>query len=169
MFGLASDVGMPDGLNLGLALSPWDWMRLGASLGTNSAALGYRGGLTLVPLGWGPSFSFEAGHYSTADTTATLRYFFSVPSWVRPYVQQIGYTYLNAQVGFDWTFHNLTLFVHGGYTYLRGTVRAPNPVPIVDNLATPPATTTITIAQDGSVNAYSLSVKLGIVYLFGGD
>src|SRR5664279_1353760 len=64
--GLGTDVGMPDGLTLGLVLSPADWLRISAALGTTSLSdpelLGlYRGGLVLVPLGWGPSFSFEAG------------------------------------------------------------------------------------------------------------
>lgn len=163
VFGLASDLGMPDGLNLGLVLSPADWVRLGASIGTNSASFNYRGGLSLVPMGWGPSFSLEAGHCNTAPTTSIVRTFFSVPSWVQPYVQQLGYTYINAHLGFDYRWGALTVFVHGGYTYLMGTIRSPDSV-VVDSKTN----TSIKISQDGSVTAYTLSAKAGVVYMFGG-
>jgi hypothetical protein len=162
VLGVASDVGMPDGLNVGLVFAPVDWLRLGLSLGSNSASLDYRGGLSFVPMGWGPSFNFEVGHCNTAATTEVIRYFFSVPSWVEPYVQQFGYTYFNAHVGYDWTIGNVTLFAHGGYTYLRGTVHAPQPV-VIDQ-----SNTTVTIARDGSVHAHTLSAKVGLIYMFGG-
>ena len=163
-FGLSSDIGMPDGLNLGLVLAPVAWMRLGASLGTNSASLDYRGGLTVLPAGWGPSFSLEVGHCNTAATTSTIREFFTVPSWVRSYVQQLGYTYVNAHVGFDYRIGGLTLFAHGGYTYLMATIRSPDAV-VVDSQTN----TSIKIAQDGNVTAYTLSAKAGVIYMFGGS
>ncbi len=162
IFGVASDVGMPDGLNVGVVLAPAEWLRLGLSAGSNSASLDYRGGLSFVPMGWGPSFSFEVGHCNTAATTSVVRYFFSVPSWVAPYVQQLGYTYFNAHVGYDWTIGSVTLFAHGGYTYLRGTVRAPQPV-VIDK-----SNTSVIITQDGSVNAHTMSAKVGLIYMFGG-
>jgi hypothetical protein len=157
---------MPDGLNLGLVLSPVDWLRLGASMGTNSASLNYRGGLSLIPMGWGPSFTVEAGHCNTAATTSLVRTFFTVPNWVRPYVQQLGYTYINAHVGFDYRWGGLTLFVHGGLTYLMGTIRSPDPIVVVDSKTN--ASTDIKIVQDGSVTAYTLSAKAGVIYMFGG-
>ncbi len=154
---------MPDGLNLGLVLAPADWMRLVAAIGSNSASLDYRGGVSLVPMGWGPSFTLEVGHCDTAPTTGLIRTFFTVPSWVRPYVQQLGYTYVNAHVGFDYRLGGLILFVHGGFTYLSGTLRSPNPI-VVDSSTN----TSITIAQDGNVTAYTLSGKAGFLYMFGG-
>ncbi len=163
VFGVATDVGMPDGLNLGLVVAPADWVRLGASVGTNSASLDYRGGLSLIPMGWGPSFSLEVGHCNTAATTGVIRTFFTVPAWVQPYVQQLGYTYVNAHVGFDYRLGRVTLYVHGGYSYLAGTVRSPSPV-VVDSTTN----TTIKIVQDGKVSAYTLSAKVGIITMFGG-
>jgi hypothetical protein len=163
IWGLASDLGMPDGMNLGLVLSPYDWVRLGVSAGTNSASLNYRGGLSLIPMGWGPSFSLEAGHCNTADTTSLINTFFSVPKWVKPYFQQLGYTYFNAHVGFDYSIGNFTLFAHSGYTYLIGTVRAPNAV-VVDT-----TTNTSVLVDEGKVYAHTLSGKIGLIYLFGGS
>lgn len=158
---------MPDGLTLGLIAAPADWIRLGVALGTTSFSepelVGlYRGGLTLIPLGWGPSFSFEAGHRNVAPTTAMIRTFFSVPTWVNPYVQQLGYTYLNAHVGIDYVLAGFTFYLHGGATYLAGTVRAPNSV-VVDKQTS----TSIRIAQDGEFRAFTVSAKAGVLYLFG--
>jgi hypothetical protein len=81
--GVASDIGIPDGLNVGLVVAPVDWMRLGASIGTNSASLDYRGGLSLIPMGWGPSFSLEVGHCNLAATTSLIRKIISISSWVQ--------------------------------------------------------------------------------------
>ncbi len=166
--GLGTDVGVPDGLTLGLVLSPVDWLRINAALGITSLSepelLGlYRGGLAFVPLGWGPSFSFEVGRRSVAPTTSVIRTFFSVPAWVNPYVQELGYTYLNAHLGFDYVVGGFTLYLHGGATYLIGTVRAPKAV-VVDSKTN----TSLSFTQDGEFRAFTLSAKAGIVYLFGG-
>jgi hypothetical protein len=163
-WGLSLDAGLPDGLNAGLVLSPAPWLRLGASLGTNTASLEYRGGFTLVPLGWGPSFSFEAGHCNLAPTNSVVRTVFSAPAWVSPYVQELGYTYFNAHLGVDLVWGRAIVFLHGGYSYLTGTVRAPNAV-IVDA----GTNTTARIAEDGSVHAGTLSAKLGMIVMFGGS
>jgi hypothetical protein len=162
--GIGLDVGMPDGANLGLVLSPASWLRLGAAVGTNSASFGYRGGLALVPVGWGPSLSLEAGHCNLAAPTDLIRYFFSVPTWVKPYVQKLGYTYFNAHLGFDLVLGSTTLYLHGGYTYLMGTVRATQSV-VVDKTSN----TKVTLGQDGEVRAHTLSAKLGLIYMFGGS
>jgi hypothetical protein len=166
MFGFGTDVGMPDGLLLGLVLSPLDWLRLHGSVGSNSASLAYRGGLSILPVGWGPSFNAEVGHCELAPTTSLLRTFFSVSRWMQPYVQQLGYTYVNAHLGFDYPVGRMTLFVHGGYTYLMGTIHAPEPVLIEDKKTG--TTMTVTLAKDGEVRAHTLSAKLGLIYLFGG-
>ena len=162
--GLGLDVGLPDGLNLGLVLSPADWLRLEAALGTNSASLAYRGGLSFIPVGWGPSFTFEAGHCNLAATNSVIRTVFSAPGWVTPYVQQLGYTYFNAHLGFDLGLGNVTVYLHAGYTFLIGTVRSPTAV-VVDSKTS----TTVRLAEDGTVYVQTLSAKLGLVYLFGGS
>lgn len=166
--GLGSDIGVPDGLTLGLVLSPVDWIRISAALGmtslSNPEVFGlYRGGLALVPLGWGPSFNFEAGRRNVAPTTSAIRTFFSVPAWVNPYVQELGYTFFNAHLGFDYVVRGFTLYLHGGATYLIGTVRAPKSV-VVDSKTN----TSLSITQDGQFRAFTLSAKAGIAYLFGG-
>jgi hypothetical protein len=161
--GLGLDVGAPDGVNLALVVAPLSWLRLNAALGTNTASLGYRGGLTFVPVGFGPSFSFEAGHCNWADTNVLLRTMFSAPGWAAPYVQKLGYSYFNAHVGYDYVRGNFTVFLHGGYTYLLGTVGGSQPV-VVDSKTS----TTATVGENGQFSAHTLSAKLGILYMFGG-
>ncbi len=168
MFGLATDVGMPDGINLGLVVEPADWVRLGASAGTNTAALDYRGGLTFVPVGWGPSFTFEFGHCNVAPVNSVLGTFFNISSWIKPYAQELGYTYFNAHLGVDIPIGRVALYLHGGYTYLMATVRGPNPVVVSRNTADQSPSMTVEVPQDGEVHAHTLSVKLGIIYMFGG-
>ncbi len=164
-FGLSLDVGLPDGLNAGLVVLPARWIRLGAALGTNSASLAYRGGVTLVPAGVGPSFTLEVGHCNMAPTNGLVRSVVGAPQWVSPYVQELGYTFVNAHLGFDVTLaRRVVLFLHGGYSYLMGTVRASEPVVIDQNTGT-----TVTIAEDGRVYAGTLSAKLGLIVLFGGS
>lgn len=164
---MALDLGMPDGLNLGLVLSPGRWLRVSGAMGTNSAALDYRGGLSLLPGKWGPSLTFELGHCNVADMNSVLNAFFGVAKWVKPYVQQFGYTYFNAHLGFELPAGSFVVFVHAGYTYLAGTVRGPNPVVVTRN---PDATPnlTVTVAQEGDVHVHTLSAKLGVLVMFGG-
>jgi hypothetical protein len=164
--GLGVDVGMPDGLLVGLVLLPSDWLRLQGAIGSNSASIAYRAGASFIPVGWGPSFTTEVGHCNLAATTSLLRSFFSVAQWMQPYVQQLGYTYVNAHLGFDYPVGDVTLFLHGGYTYLMGTIHAPEPVLVEDKKTG--NTMTVTLAKDGDVRAYTLSAKLGLVYRFGG-
>jgi len=138
-------------------------MRLALAAGTNSASLGYRAGVTLIPVGWGPSYSFEVGHCNMAATNDVIRAVFKSPSWAKPYVQELGYTYFNAHLGFDYGWGNTTIFLHGGYTYLVGTVHGSQAV-VVDKTTQ----TTATISEDGKIYAHSLSAKLGVIYMFGG-
>lgn len=166
IFGLAMDLGMPDGLNLGPVLAPAPWIRFGASAGSNSAGFDYRGSLSFLPVGFGPSFTFELGHSTMADMNGLLGTFFSVSGWIKPYVQQLGYTYFNAHLGVEYPVGNVMLFLHGGYTYLAGTVRGQTPVVVSRNSDQTPNTTVL--AQDGDVHAHTLSAKLGAVLMFGG-
>jgi hypothetical protein len=160
---------MPDGINLGLLLSPARWMRVGGAVGSNTSGLDLRGGLYLIPAGWGASFNFELGHCTMAQMNGVLNTFFTVSKWTKPYVQEIGYTYFNAHVGFDVPVGNFSVFVHGGYTYLAATVRGPDPVVVGwNNDAAKTPNMTVTVRQDGDVHAHTLSAKLGVLYMFGG-
>ena len=163
LFAIGTDVGVPDGLHLALAVEPLSWMRLSVAGGSNTASYGGRLGLTLIPMGYGPSLSVEGGTYSVSEPSSLVRSFFKVPKWVEPYVQQIGYRYLNAQLGYDLRLGNFVVYLHGGYSYIRGIVRSPEAV-VLDS------TTgyTVRMRDDGVVRAYTWSLKAAVLYMFGG-
>src|SRR5262245_33304652 len=73
--GLMADVGLPDGVTGSLLVRPASWLRLHAGGGSNSASAGVRGGLSLVPLGSGPSLNVELGHYLDGEANGVVRTF----------------------------------------------------------------------------------------------
>lgn len=170
-FGLATDVGLPDGANLGLVGRPTSWLRLTAAGGTNTASLGFRGGVTVIPY-WlwhiGPSFTFEAGYCQMGNVNSVLRLFFQVPSWMSGYVQQAGYSYYNAHLGIEFGRHNITGFIHLGGSYVNATVRAPNPVTVPQPTGSTGSPAQVLLGQDASVRAFTISAKLGLIVFFGG-
>jgi hypothetical protein len=176
-FGLTTDVGLPDGANLGLVLRPAAWGRLHGTVGTNSASLGFRGGATVIPYWFwhfGPSVTFEAGYCRVGNVNSVLRTFFQVPSWMKDYAQQAGYTYYNAHLGIEFGRGNITGFIHGGGSYVDGTVRTPNAV-CIQTSSTPcsvgpvsPDQAQLVLRQDAKVRVYTMSAKAGIIVYFGG-
>jgi hypothetical protein len=171
LLGVTTDVGLPDGANLGLVLRPTSWIRLNAVGGTNSASLGFRGGLTAIPHWFwhiGPSVTIEAGYCRVGDVNVVLRSFFQVPAWMKDYVQQAGYTYYNAHVGLEFGRRNITGFIHAGGSYIDGTVRTPRPVFITSAATSSTDTPHLILGQDAKVRAYTISAKVGLIVYFGG-
>jgi hypothetical protein len=166
MFGFSADVGLPDGANLGLVILPANWIRLSIAGGTNSATFGGRLGLALVPLGWGPSLSFELGRFGVGNTNQLIRSSFEVPSWVDPYVQQVGYSYFNTQLGFDLRLGNIFICIHGGYSNIRAVVRSPSPVETRSSSGA--VLYRIRLGEDGRVKVHTWSGKIALIYMFGG-
>jgi hypothetical protein len=172
LLGVATDIGLPDGANLGLVVRPTSWIRLNAAGGTNSASLGFRGGVTAIPHWFwriGPSFTLEAGYCRVGNVNGLLRNFFQVPSWMKDYAQQAGYTYYNAHLGIEFGRRNITGFIHVGGSYIDGTVRTPNSVSVP---STTPGVSTdsaqLILGQDAKVRAYTISAKAGLIVYFGG-
>jgi hypothetical protein len=169
-------LGLPDGINLGLVVRPTSWIRAHGVGGTNTAGVGFRGGITAIPYWFwhfGPSITFEAGFCRLGDFNDALRAFFQVPSWMSGYVQQAGYTYYNAHFGLEFGRGNVTGYLHFGGSYLDVKVRTPHAVAI------PPVTTAggsqtsgdpaqVILRQDATVTVYTLSGKAGIIVYFGG-
>jgi hypothetical protein len=171
LLGVTTDVGLPDGANLGLVLRPSSWIRVNASGGTNSASLGFRGGFTAIPYWFwhvGPSVTFEAGYFRVGNVNGVLRTFFQVPAWMKDYAQQAGYTYYNAHLGIEFGRRNITGFIHAGGSYIDGTVRTPHSVtiaPAPGTTSTDPAQ--FILGQDAKVTVLTFSAKVGLIVYFG--
>jgi hypothetical protein len=164
--GLMFDAGVPDGAIGALVLRPARWLRLHAGGGTNTVAAGYRGGLTVLPFGWGPSLSVEAGHYRDGGANGLMRSFVGATSSISSLFSRVGYSYYNAQLGFEVGQGAFQFFVHGGLSFMRATL--PDAAAALMRTQSSSATTTITLRSDPVVRIWAPSVKLGVLYTFGG-
>ena len=159
--GLMLDAGLPDGVIGALAIRPVPYTRLHIGGGGNSASPGVRGGLTILPVGEGPSLNLEVGHYLPGDANRLVRSVFAGLGDFGSYVRRFSYTYFNAHAGIELGSRSFTFFIHGGFTYLRATlhdVQAP-----VEGDPARPGRTTITFKQDPFLRMLVPSAKLGLV------
>jgi hypothetical protein len=162
VFGVMADVGLPDGLIGSLTIRPWSWVRFSAGGGTNFISGGWRAGITLLPLGAGPSASFEYGRYQDGNANPMAKRFGLGDS---PALERFGYQYMNAHLGLDFGFRRCVFFIHGGITMLRGQIHnlgASIPAPNTNNLSTS-GTTEVVVPQDPSAKAVGPSLKLGLI------
>lgn len=161
--GLMADAGLPDGLMASLAVRPVQYLRLHAGAGTNSASPGFRLGMSLLPLGVGPSLNLEIGHYLDGDANGLVRQAVAGLGRFSSYVKRLNYTFANAHAGLDVGKQDFTFFVHGGFTYLHARLRDVMAPP---DMVTSTGRTSITFREDPIVKMFTPSVKVGlIVYL----
>jgi hypothetical protein len=130
---------------------------------------GYRGGLAVLPLGAGPSFSLEAGHYHEGDANTFVRRFVGANAALTPLFHRLGYDYANAQLGLELGRHSLQFYVHGGFSYVRAVLHDVQQALDTAGVTNPSAATTVRLTQDPIVQAWVPSVKVGVVVYFGGD
>ena len=120
-----------------------------------------RGGLTVLPVGEGPSLSLEVGHYLEGDANTLVRFLFAGLGDFGSYVRRFSYTFFNAHLGLEFGTRSFTFFVHGGFTYLRATLHdleAPS-----ESDPARPGRTTLTFKQDPQLRMLAPSAKLGLV------
>ncbi|SRR6266540_3584652 len=165
--GVMADAGAPDGANGSVVYRPSSWLRSYVGGGTNLIGKGFRGGLTLVPFGSGPSASIEAGHYFDGDANGLARRF-AGPTFGSPALERVGYDYANFHVGLDFGSRRATFFIHGGMSYIRASVHNMDQVVASSMSANDGSgTTEISFTKDPIVRAWLPSVKLGlIVYIW---
>ncbi len=104
---LALDVGVPDGIALGLSVAPLSHVRLSLAALTNVIGFGIRGGLALVPFSsWTlhPVLSLELGRYFTGD----LRQFVATAP------QSFKYDFMDATGGLELSLSSVVVRLTGG-------------------------------------------------------
>jgi hypothetical protein len=160
VIGFLADAGLPDGLMASLVVRPIPYLRLHAGGGTNTSSPGVRAGIGLLPLGAGPSFNLEVGHYFSGEAnglvSATVRGLGRFSS----YVNKVAYTFANAHAGLEFGERRFTFFVHGGLTFLRATlsdVTAPE-------TQSDTGRTSVAFNRDPIVRLLTPSAKLGFIY-----
>jgi hypothetical protein len=120
--GVMADVGLPDGAGTSLVVRPRRWLRAHGGLSYNMISAGFKGGATLLPFGWGPSVTLEAGHYFDGDAAGPLRKLIG-QSVQRPLLEKMGFNFANAHVGFDYGNRRVTVYVHAGMSYIQAKIR----------------------------------------------
>jgi hypothetical protein len=162
------DAGLPDGAIASLVLRPASWLRFAAGAGTNSAAAGLRGGVSIVPFATGPSLTLEVGHYLDGPVNSVVQAFVGGIGRVSEYVRRMNYTFANAHTGIDVGNRDFTFYVHGGLTYVHAVLRELDVADLQLNPGVRPAegTTTVRINTDPEIRLVTPSVKIGfVVYL----
>ena len=156
--GVMADVGVPDGAIGSLVVRPWQWFRVYGGGGSNTVSKGWRGGLSLIPFGAGPSLSFEYGHYNDGDANGLVRRLMSGQFRGSPLLEKVGYDYVNAHAGLDFGGKRVIFFVHGGVSMLWAQLHNVN-----DALQNTGSTTVVQVNQDPKVKAFGSSLKVGLI------
>jgi hypothetical protein len=159
--GLMADVGLPDGLMGSLVVRPIPYLRLYGGAGANSSSPGVRGGLSVLPLGVGPSLNLEVGHYLAGEANGLVRTFVRGLGRFADYVNRLDYTFANAHLGLDIGRRDFTFFIHGGFTFLRARLKD---VTVPPELTSNTGKTSITFHEDPIIKMFTPSVKLGFIF-----
>lgn len=158
--GLMLDAGVPDGAIGSLVVRPWQWIRAYGGGGSNSVSRGWRGGLSLVPFGAGPSVSVEYGHYNDGNANGLVRRLASGDFAGSPLLERIGYDYLNAHAGLDFGGKNVIFFVHGGISKVWANVHNLN------QAIKSSGSTTVEVSSDPKITVVGSSLKVGLIVFF---
>jgi hypothetical protein len=169
--GISTDVGLPDGAQGALILRPWKALRFSAGGGYNMISKGVRAGVALLPFGRGPALSLEAGRFFKGNANAPIQKFAGAGFGGVDAINNFGYDYANAHLGLDFGYRRVTFYIHGGMSYIRGTIPKEdlnstfNKDPSINGQNS--SGLQVRFTQDAPFRAIGPSAKIGlIVYLW---
>ncbi len=160
ILGLQLDAGVPDGASANVLYRPWKYLRLSGGLLYDYIGYGVRGGVSVLPyFPVAPSLTLEAGHYFEADANAKVARFAHVDDNLKPMLQRIGYTFVNAQLGLelghpDW----FVFFVRAGISRVWLSVH--------DAQQAVSSSSTLTSLADPSIRLGIPNAKVGFMIFF---
>ncbi len=116
ILGLSVDAGVPDGASATVLYRPWKYVRFGGGMLYNYVGYGVVGSASILPYYFiAPSLTLEAGHYFDANAASRISQFTHVDDNLKPLLQRVGYTFVNAQLGLEIGHPNwFVFFVRGG-------------------------------------------------------
>jgi hypothetical protein len=116
VLGLSLDAGVPDGASATILYRPWRYLRFGGGMLYNYVGYGVVGSVSVLPyFPIAPSLTLEAGHLFESNANARISQFTTVDDNLKPLLQRVGYTFVNAQVGLEFGHPNwFVFFVRGG-------------------------------------------------------
>ena len=158
LVGAMVDVGVPDGLIGSLVVRPWHWFRVYGGAGSNSVSKGWRGGLSLIPFGAGPSLSLEYGRYGEGDANGFVRSMAGGDFTGSSLLEKLSYDYANAHLGLEFGGKYFTFFVHGGVSMVRAQLHSAG-----GTLPNTGTDTVVEVTGDPKIKAYGSSLKVGLI------
>lgn len=162
-FGLSVAAGIPDGAVVSGLFRPLDFLRLSAGASWNYYGYGVQGGVGVAPFHWpiDPTLNLEVGHYFGSDLTWLADQGAGVPTELRPLLEDVGYSYANAQVGVEvGSSRRFVIFVRAGISYFWTTARGTTTTTSTDGTG---QTVTVRIS-DPEFRATLPSAKVGILF-----
>jgi hypothetical protein len=117
-FGVGLDVGAPAGAGLVGIFRPWWWLRTNAGLAYDVLGFGVRGGVSLVPVHWAvtPSFNLDFGHFFSGDAAKFVDH--PTPTQ-KSLLGQATFDFISPQLGLEFgSQRRFAFYVRGGLTYI---------------------------------------------------
>lgn len=121
--GVSLDAALPDGAGVNVMVRPWRWVELHGGVTHNAISPGFRGGLTLLPADrwFVPTLTLELGTHPPGDANGVLRTITGNDSLNISALENFGYDYQNALLGFTFGSRDrYTIFLRGGVTRVVG-------------------------------------------------
>jgi len=162
VLGLLIDAGVPEGAIGAIAWRPVPWLRLSGGGGTNTVSGGIRGGLSLIPFEVGPSLTVSGGHYFEGDASGTVSALGGNGSSTPEVFRHFGYDFLTLQGGVEFGRDHLTLFFHGGVSWIHTTLHDVDGLFVLQD-AGQPSLTSVNVTQDPTLTAIVPSLSFGMV------
>ena len=163
-FGVATDVGVPDGAMASLVYRPLSFARVHLGAGFNGISTGWRGGVTLsLPTWLSPTASLSYGRYAEGDANPLMRRLSGDPAAHSPMLEEVGYQFADGYLGLQLGRRRVSFQLEAGYSRVEGNLRNLDAMTGGDD---PDASTTVSFRDDPSVVMWSLSARIGLtVYL----
>lgn len=155
---VTADVGIPDGGVVSVEYRPRPPIALSAGVGHNLVSTGFRAGVAYALFHhrrFSPVAAIAYGHYPDGDANSL----FGDTDHPSPLLEHVGYDFADLDLGFETGSCRVRFYLLTGVSRVTGTVHG------VDELSSDPSTT-ISVSPEPSVDAWVLSLKLGLaVYL----
>jgi hypothetical protein len=165
VLGLQLDLGVPDIGGVSLLYRPLKWMRFEGGMLYNTAGYGVRGGVSVLPyFPIAPSLTLEAGHYFDSNVYARVSQYTTVNDDLRPLLEKVGYTFVNAQVGLELGHPNVfVFFVRAGVSKVWLSVHN---AAAAASSSSSSASGKVVVMEDPTVRLGIPNVKLGFMIYF---
>lgn len=158
LFGVSTDVGVPDGAMASIVVRPLSFLRAHAGAGYNAISTGFRAGATLsLPFWLSPTASFSYGVYPEGDANPIARRVSGDADMHSPMLEKIGYQFADGYLGLQFGRERVSFQIEAGYSRIEGKIR--NLSAAMDGEMDSQSTLTV---QDPNVVVWSLSARIGL-------